>query len=53
MLVPIQMGTVHTMGNNMPTCRPEPTETPVTEFVKNAWIHLSRNSIINITSTLK
>ena len=35
MLVPIRMGTVRTMGNNMPTCRPEPTETSVTEIVKN------------------
>ena len=31
MLVPIRMGTVRTMGNNMPTCRLEPTETSVTE----------------------
>ena len=53
MLVPIRMGTVRTMGNNMPTCRPEPTETSVTEIVKNAWIHLLRNSIKNITPTLK
>ena len=53
MLVHIRMGTVRTMCNNLPTRLLEPTETPVTEIVKNEWIHLLRNSIINITPTLK